>query len=356
MHIGISMECDYRPELTQQAAFDEAFMMADEAERLGLDGVWLAERHFASNKNAGGVPSIVSAPLILATAISERTERIRVGIGVLVLPLGHPIRMAEEVAMLDNICKGRLDLGVGRSGFTTAYEGYDLPYAESRARFQEYLEVMRLAWTEEGFSYEGATYSFNNLNVIPKPYQSPYPPLWAAATTKESFTIMAQQGLNILVGLRGMTVPELASAIVNYKEEWGRAGHADEGQVILRIPVYVSEDMERALSEPEESVIHAYARLMRAFTGSIGKAGTTADEERSERSERLSTITYEDLLRDRLAYGTPDSVTEKLTSLRDELSLSGFIMESNVGGRIPQDKMLNSVRLFAEEVAPQLRA
>ena len=355
MHIGLIMECDYRPQLTQQEAFDEAFMMAGEAERLGLDGVWLAERHFASNKNVGGVPSIVSAPLILATAISERTERIRVGIGVLVLPLGHPIRMAEEVAMLDNICKGRLDLGVGRSAFTTAYEGYDLPYEGSRSRFQEYLEVMRLAWTEENFSYEGATYSFSNLNVIPKPYQSPHPPLWAAATTKESFTIMAQQGLNILVGLRGMTVPDLAVAIAEYKDEWGRAGHPGEGRVILRIPIYVAEDMERALSEPEESVMHAYARLKRAYTGSIGKAGTTSDEERSEKSEELSTVTYEDLQRDRLAFGSPDSVIEKLTSLRDELGLSGFIIESNVGGMIPQDKMLNSVSLFAEEVAPQLR-
>ena len=355
MHIGLIMECDYRPQLTQQEAFDEAFLMAGEAERLGLDGVWLAERHFASNKNVGGVPSIVSAPLIMATAISERTERVRVGIGILVLPLGHPIRMAEEVAMLDNICKGRLDLGVGRSAFTTAYEGYDLPYEGSRARFQEFLDVMRLAWTEESFSHEGATYSFSNLNVIPKPYQSPHPPLWAAATTRESFSIMAEQGLNILVGLRGMNVPELASAIVDYKEGWNRAGHPGDGQVILRIPVYVAEDMEKAMSEPEESAMHAYARLMRAFTGSIGKAGTTADEERSERSERLSVVTYEDLQRDRLAYGTPDFVTEKLTSLRDDLGLSGFIMESNVGGRIPQDKMLNSVRLFAEEVAPQLR-
>ena len=82
----------------------------------------------------------------------ERALYIRVGIGVLVLPLGHPIRMAEEVATLDNISKGRFDLGVGRSGFTRVYDGYDLPFSESRSRFLEYLEVMRLAWTEDSFS------------------------------------------------------------------------------------------------------------------------------------------------------------------------------------------------------------
>ena len=136
MHIGLVMECYYREGLTQGEAFDEAFSTASTAEKLGFDGVWLAELHFATPVgNSGGMPSIASSPLIFATAIVGRTQRIRVGIGVLVLPLGHPIRMAEEVATLDNISKGRFDLGVGRSGFARAYEGYDLPFAESRSRF-----------------------------------------------------------------------------------------------------------------------------------------------------------------------------------------------------------------------------
>ena len=120
MHIGLSMECDYRYGLSQSEAFDEAFSTASLAEEQGFTTVWLAERHFATPERTGGVPSIVSAPLILATAIAGRTSRLRIGIGVLVLPLGHPIRMAEEVATLDNISQGRLDLGVGRSGFTRA--------------------------------------------------------------------------------------------------------------------------------------------------------------------------------------------------------------------------------------------
>ncbi|MDP6512741.1 MAG: LLM class flavin-dependent oxidoreductase, partial [SAR202 cluster bacterium] len=330
-------------------AFDEAFMMAQEAEDLAFDGVWLAERHFATPTGAGGVPSIVSAPMILATAITERTERIRVGIGVLVLPLGHPIRMAEEVATLDNICQGRFDLGIGRSGFTRSYEGYDLPYEESRNRFGEYLEVMKLSWTEDSFSHEGDTYAFKDVAVIPKPYQKPYPPLWAAATTRPTFSIFGDMGLDILVGLRGMTVVDLAAAIEDY-----RALNPD-GKIVLRIPIYVADSMEQAHSEPQESALKAYARLQEAFTGSVGRAGTESGEERAERGERLATITYDDLLRDRLAYGTPDVVTERLIELRDKLGLSGFIMESNVGGIIPTEQMLKSVRLFGEEVAPDLR-
>ena len=355
LHIGLSMECDYRHGLTQSEAFDEAFSTANLAEEQGFTGVWLAERHFARPDRTAGVPSIVSAPLILATAIAGRTSHIRIGIGVLVLPLGHPIRMAEEVATLDNICQGRLDLGVGRSGFTRVYEGYDIPYDESRSRFLEYLNVMRLAWTEEQFSYKGEVYSFDDICVIPKTFQKPHPPLWSAATTRESFPLYGEMGLNILVGLRGMTVPDLAEAIQDYREAWANAGHSGIGQVILRIPIYVADTTEKALAEPEESATHAYARLQRAFTGTIGKAGTTAGEERAERSQSLATITYDDLLRDRFAFGEPSAVTSRLQQLRDDLRLEGFIMESNVGGRIDQELVENSIRMFAGEVVPNLR-
>lgn len=349
MQIGLTMECEHRPHLTQREAFDQAFTLAHEADTLGFDGVWLAERHFATPLGTGGVPSIVSAPMILATAIAERTQRLRVGIGVLVLPLGHPIRMAEEVATLDNVCQGRFDLGIGRSGFTRSYEGYDLPYEKSRERFGEYLEVMRRAWTQETFSHEGDTYTFKDVSVTPRPYQQPHPPLWAAATTRPTFAILGGIGLDILVGLRGMSVPDLADAIEDYRAV------NPEGRIMLRVPVYVADTVEKAREEPRESTIKAYARLQQAFTGSVGREGTESVEERAERGQRLAAVTYEDLLRDRLAYGTPRMVSERLSSLRDSLGLSGFIIESNVGGDIPTEQMLRSVRLFGEEVAPKLR-
>jgi hypothetical protein len=102
--------------------------------------------------------------------------------------------------------------------------------------------------------------------------------------------------------------------------------------------------------------MRAYRRLAENFAGSAGKMGTTGAEERSERAARLSQVTYDDLLRDRVAYGTPDMVVERLSQLRDELGLSGVIMESNVGGLIPLERVLHSIRLFAQEVAPKLQA
>lgn len=135
----------------------------------------------------GLIPSVVASPLIFATAIASKTGQIRVGTAVLVLPLGHPVRMAEEVATIDNICHGRLDLGVGRSGFPLAYHGYGIPYAESRHRFREYFDVMRMAWTKERFSYEGQYYNFQDVCVIHKPYQNPHPLLRYAASARETF-------------------------------------------------------------------------------------------------------------------------------------------------------------------------
>ena len=360
MHLGLIMECDYREGTTQEEAFDEAFAQVELAETYGLDGVWLAERHFAAPRRAldafgAGIPSIASVPLILASAIAARTTRLRIGTAVSVLPLCHPIRTAEEAATIDQISKGRLDFGVGRSGFPTSYKGYAIPYEESRGRFREYLEVILKAWTEERFSYAGQYYSCTDLCVLPKPYQKPTPPIRVAATTQETFPQVGQMGYSIFVGLRGFDVSQVARHLTVYRQALQEAGHAGQGDVFLRIPAYVAETADRAYTEPQASTLRSYQRLARSFAQSVGATGTTGTEERQERATTLSQVSYDDLLRDRLAYGTPDMVVERLTQLRQELGLTGVVIEPNVGGGISRDQVWRSVRLFAQEVAPRLR-
>ncbi len=360
MHVGLVMECDYRYGETEQAAFDEAFAMAEAAEMGGLDGVWLAERHFAAPRSpldtgGAGIPSVVSSPLIISSAIVARYERLRVGVAVNVLPLTHPIRVAEEVATVDHISRGRVEFGVGRSGFARAYEGYGIPYEESRERFRESLDVILAAWTNERFSYEGKYFQFNDVCVIPKPFQKPHPPLRIAATTKETFPQVGRQGIPVFVGLRGMDRPTLAESLSQYRAAWKDAGHKGDASVFLRIPVYVGETDEQAHADAEESTMRAYRRLAQTFLSSSTVAGATPDEELVERGQRLSAITYEDLLRDRLAYGGPERVTSLLREIIDELQLDGVVAEVNVGGGIPKGKVLESVNRFANEVAPTLR-
>ncbi len=360
MHIGLVLECDYRTGATQEEAFTEAFEMVDMAEELGLDGLWLAERHFAAPRRptdpmGAGIPSVSSVPLVMASAIAARTQRIRIGTGVSVLPLCHPVRLAEEAATVDQVSRGRLDFGVGRSGFPRSYEGYGIPYGESRERFQESLEVIMKAWTQERFSHRGKYYTFNDLSVVPKPYQKPHPPIRVAATTKETFPQVGSMGMPLVTGLRGFTLPELTQQLQEYRSAWKKGGHPGNGDVYLRIPAYVAATADKALAEPEASTMRSYRRLAENFAKSAKSAGTTASEDRAARAERLADVTYEELLQDRLAYGTPDMVVERLRDLRDRMGLKGVMIEPNVGGGIPGDRVMNSVRLFAREVAPNLK-
>jgi len=352
MHIGLMMECDFREGRTQREAFDEALATAEAAEALGFDGIWLAERHFAAPGGSAPVSSIGSSPLLLATAIATRTSRLRVGTAVLLLPLGHPVRLAEEVATLDHLSHGRLDLGIGRSSFPRSYEGYNIAYEESRARFREYLDVMRLAWTQERFSYAGTFYTFRDVELIPKPYQHPHPPLHHAATTRETFAAIGTLGFPLLVGLVSAAMSELAEGIAEYQAAWHEAGHPGQGEVRLRLPIYVAEDMDRARSEPQASAMPYYERVRQAY---LRSANTFENPARAARAARLATLTSADVLQTRVVFGMPTLVTERLSTLRHEVGLSGIIMEPNIGGRIPHELLLHSMRLFTQEVAPSLR-
>src|SRR2546425_5538881 len=201
----------------------------------------------------------------------------------------------------------------------------------------------------------GKYFTFDNLTVVPRPYQKPHPPIWVAATTHDTFPLVGRMGFSLVTGLRGFDVPEAARHLEAYRAALREAGHPGNGNVYLRIPVYVAATAAQARSEPEESTMRAYRRLAENLAASVGAAGTTGSEERGERAARLSHVTYDDLLRDRVAYGTPDMVVDRLRQLRHELGLSGVIMESNVGGRAPLERVLNSIRLYAHEVGPRLR-
>ena len=157
MEFGMFHEFQRRPGQTEAEAFAESFEQVDEAEAAGLDVMWLAELHNAPER------SVLAAPLNIASAIAMRTKRMKIGIAVQVLPLCHPLRIAEEATTVDHISHGRLIFGVGRSGFPRTYQAYGISYAESRERFAEVLEILKRAWTQETFSFHGQFYHFDNI-------------------------------------------------------------------------------------------------------------------------------------------------------------------------------------------------
>ena len=332
---------------SQPDAFAESFSQVDAAERWGLDAMWLAEIHVAPER------SVCAVPLTIASAIAARTSRIKIGTGVQVLPLCHPLRIGEEAATVDQISHGRLIFGVGRSGFPRTYEAYGVPYGESRERFTETLEILKRAWTDDPFSYSGKYYKFENVRLTPKPYQKPWPEIRIAANSPDTFPAIGKLGHGVFVAVRLGTLSELAPNIRAYREAYKTAGHPGEGKVFLRAPVYVAETADQARSEPEESIMYFYRYLGERLEDSATRAGVRAIEDRAARGRRLQTITYDEALRDKIIVGTPEQVTDRLMQLKEELGLDGILAEMNCGTKIAHSQVMKSLQLLCERVKPK---
>ncbi|HEV8680052.1 MAG TPA: LLM class flavin-dependent oxidoreductase, partial [Stellaceae bacterium] len=343
MEFGMFHQFPVVPGGSETDAFERAFEQVDVAERYGLDAMWLAELHVDPAR------SVLAAPMTIASAIAARTERIKIGIAVQVLPLCHPLRIAEEAATVDQVSRGRLIFGVGRSGLPRTYEAYGIPYAESKDRFAEALHIVEQAWSAPRFSYEGKYYRVDNVAVTPKPFQKPLPPIRVAASSPDTFPAIGKLGYPIFVMPRG-TFSDMRPSIESYRAAYREAGHPGHGQVYLRVPLYVGETAERARSEPEPSIMHFFREQAARLRASANRPGTSANDGRTERAALLDTLTYADAIRGKIIVGTPERVAEQLLALQEELGLDGILAELNTGGLIPHDCVVNALRLLCQEV------
>jgi alkanesulfonate monooxygenase SsuD/methylene tetrahydromethanopterin reductase-like flavin-dependent oxidoreductase (luciferase family) len=346
MEFGIFTEFAWAPGATEADAFDESIAQMLAAEELGLDAVWLAELHFQKDR------SVLSSPLVVASALAARTRRVKLVIAVQVLPLSHPLRLAEDVATLDHLSRGRLEFGIGRSGLPGHYQGFNIPYRESRDRFLETLDILVQAWTRDRFTHEGKHFQFRDVCVIPKPYQKPHPPIRVAATTPETFALVGRLGYPLFVAVRTSSIGDLREMIGGYHEGWAAAGHPGRGDIAATIPIYVADSPARAREEPEASTMHFFRSIAEALQRA--SAATQTPESRA-RAARLATLTYDDVLDQFAVFGTPECVADRLLALREEFGLSSLAAWMNPGGRMPGERVLDSMRLFADRVVPRLR-
>ena len=330
-------------------AFQQAFALVDAAEDWGLDVIWLAELHFDPSR------SVLSAPLCIASAIAARTERIGIGIGVQVLPLCSPLRIAEEAATVDQISRGRLIFGVGRSGVAKTYESYGIPYAESRERFAETLEIIQKAWANTAISHAGTHFHFQDVPVTPRPYRPAGPPIRVAATSPDTFATIGQQGKPIFLAVRHEDARALLPSIQRYRDAWRDAGHSGSGAVYLRAPGYIAATAEAARAQAEASLMHYYRAQGELLSDSAGRSGVDQADTRARTAARLNTITFEDALRGTVLIGAPDEVADRIAGLRDDLGLDGILLEINCGGQIPHPLEKEALRLLCQAVMPRFR-
>jgi alkanesulfonate monooxygenase SsuD/methylene tetrahydromethanopterin reductase-like flavin-dependent oxidoreductase (luciferase family) len=350
MEFGMFHEFPALPGRSESEAFDEAMEQVDAAERLGLDVMWLAELHFEPRR------SVLSAPLNIASAIAARTRHIKIGIAVQVLPLCHPLRLAEEAATVDQLSHGRLIFGVGRSGVAQTYEAYGVSYAESRDRFREILDIVEQAWTKPSFSYNGRYHSFKEVAVTPKPYQKPTPPIRIAASTPDTFPAIGRRGAPIFASTRHTNWGDLARQIQTYHDAWEEAGHPGRGQVFVSAPTYIAETGERARAEPKDSIMHFYHEQANLLEGAARLVDPETAARRMRRVDQLRSLSYEDGLRNHALVGTPEAITERLKTLRREIGLTGILAELNCGGLIPHQQVLTAMQLLCADVKPRLAA
>src|SRR5918996_3765536 len=265
MDFGIFLDFGLRPGGTAEEAFQESFELVDLAEQMGLDTVWLGETHFNPNR------AVLSAPIVVASSIVTRTKRLRVGMAVQVLPLIHPLRIAEEAATVDQISQGRFEFGVGRSGNMRAYDTMGIDYEESKERFQEALDIILKAWSGETFSYEGKYNHISNAMLSPLPYQKPHPKIRIASTTEDSFSRVGRLGFPIFLSMRGMDVDDLKTNLRDYHQAWRETGHAGQsGDISVRFPMYIAPTDEEAtedFNQNNETFLHS---IWRGFRGSWG--------------------------------------------------------------------------------------
>src|ERR1700751_4978940 len=341
MEVGVYHEFHCRPDQAPAEAFEEALAQIEAADRWGLDAIWLAEIHQQARR------SVMTAPLTVASAIAARTRRIKIGTGVQVLPLCHPLRLAEETATVDQISNGRLLFGVGRSGNPRSYVAYGVPYSESRERFLETLDIVKKAWTEERFSYEGKYWHFDNASAVPQPFQKPFPPIRVAAASEETFPSLGEAGYPIFVAVRSGSLSGLAPDLAAYRQAYKAAGHPGEGEVYLRLTLHIAPTDRQARNEAEESIMSGYRTLSTRLENSPNRR-------RAAEEQTVRTVSYDEVMRDKVIIGGPARVADRLQQLHDELGLNGILAELNFGALIPPEPMTRSLQLLCEKVRPRL--
>ena len=310
---------------------------------LGFDTVWLGELHF------GPSSSILACPLMVLAAAAQRTQRIRLGTAVTLLPLHSPVKIAEEAATADVLSGGRLEFGVGRGTAPVHYVGYNIPQEESRERFEEALEVILQAWTNERFSYRGQYFHAQDLTVVPKPVQKPHPPIRLAANSPDTFVIAGRLGFPIFASPLINPPDKLREYLVVHRETLKPGARQD---VALMFPVHVSDSRAQARCECEASLMNFF-RMAGERLRPLRETTIKSYEAFQPALTRLERVTYEGVDRHMGVFGDPAHCVERIQTLQREFHMDEFIGYFNQGGLVEPAAVKRSMELFAKEVMPR---
>ncbi len=389
MQFGILYEMQ-RPfngtEIDWNALYKETLEQCELADQVGFDNLWFVEHHFLTGFSGSPCPEVMFG------ALSRVTKQIRIGFGVCILPYHHPVRVAERVAMVDQLTDGRVEFGTGRSN---AYEqiGLGIDPRETRSRWNESIRMLPEIWQSEGeYSYEGEHWSVPARRVLPKPLQKPHPRMYLACTQQESFRLAAQMGIGVLSSASYATEilkehvkvyrdaikdADPVGAVVN--DFWGNNVHAFCGKDNQEARELAAESMKTFFGPDKpyiEGRINAYEELLEAWGGvpdhlqaDFGRWLRQSDEAHQEQAAQAgisldsgpgaarAAVAQLDAntLADRgvIIAGDPESCI-KTVKMYEDIGVDQvmLIMQTET---IPHDKVMGSIELFGKEVIPAFR-
>jgi len=323
MKLGISP-------LQGSASFEETIRECEQAEAAGFDSVWLGEHH--------NHPVLYPAPLVGLAAIASRTRRIELGTGVLLLPLYHPVAVAEEGAMVDNISGGRLILGVGAGYAPEEFAAFGLSTKQRGSRLDEGAALVRRLWTETDVTHHGKHYHVDHATIAPRPLQKPRPPLWFGAWTEPAIRRAARLG-DAWLGGPSAKLEEVESCVHLYRAACDEVGR-DQGEIALFRYVFVGETQAEARAAAGKPFIDAFESMYFRWPHPVVK-------------RPRGDLDIQTLAENRIILGDSRSCIEQIRHFQAEASLTHLICRFSVPG-ISRESSLASIERFTGEVMPSL--
>jgi alkanesulfonate monooxygenase SsuD/methylene tetrahydromethanopterin reductase-like flavin-dependent oxidoreductase (luciferase family) len=353
---------------TAARTYAEHLAIWEEMDRLGYDGVGLNEHHTTPH-------GLMNSPNLMAAAAAQRTKRLKFFILGNLLPLHNPLRIAEELAMVDCLSRGRIMAGFAR-GVPREYKVYDVPMAESRARFDEALDVILAAWTQDVFTHQGRYWSFKDVAIWPRPFQRPHPPVWIPFTGSQETIERAAAG-NFGAAIHHTDRDVIDDMIAHFARSLARHGHRIRPQQLcLLADAWVADNAAQAIEEyapyflyfnqvlwhhgssaPGQRVNPAASGYIAAssydYARPENRAKVPLDREKIRQTSRVDVEAK--VASGELAFGSAKEVTERLIDMAEHAGADALLLNANVGA-LPHEENLEQVRRFGREVLPRLQA
>jgi alkanesulfonate monooxygenase SsuD/methylene tetrahydromethanopterin reductase-like flavin-dependent oxidoreductase (luciferase family) len=349
MKFGINFFPSFRPQDgTTADYYAQCLRLAERAEALGYHSVKTVEHSFFDY--GGHSPN----PSVFLSAIAARTRRIRIVTGAVIPAFHHPAHLGGDLAMLDNMSRGRLDAGFGRAFLPKEFEVYGVPMEESRPRFEEAIGMIRRLWTEDSVSQKGRFWNLEDVRLMPRVVQKPHPPIWIAAiSAAESFLYAARNGFHLMIVPYAGKPGLLQEYVKLYRKTWADSGHPSGGeQIQVAQFCYVAEKSADAHQ--------GFARICRRYLETFADACNAWQGKSSDQypgydkmvASIMSTTPEKIIAAGGAFVGTPAEVVEQVRACVAAFGPIEPSMQINFGGS-KDDECFRTLELFASGVMPR---